>query len=96
MRQLATTSRVARRVPPPLKSALVSVVAPTSPVASTDETGRFDLVGLVPGHYELRITVERDNGRFPIDVVEGAQPIPFPLELTLLDRSCDCGGECTN
>jgi hypothetical protein len=82
----------------PLKGVMIApyIVNRAVPNAGTDADGRFDLVGVPAGHYELRVTIEQDVGRFDVDVAGGSQPLPFPLELALLDRSCECGGSCPN
>ncbi len=71
-----------------------SIPGVTVQTASTDENGFFDLVGVPPGHYKLRVMAEQDEGTIELDIGEGPQPLEFPLELTLPERSCECGGRC--
>lgn len=83
-------------MPDPVKDAVgvPKIMNGTVPHATTDVSGRFDLAGLPPGHHVLRIMAEQDVGHLELDVVEGAQPLAAPIELTLFDRSCACGGAC--
>lgn len=80
----------------PVRNAIVTpaIMNGTMPSAASDDSGRFDLAGLSPGHYVLRVMADQDEGRFELDVVEGPQPLAGPIELTLFDRTCGCGGVC--
>jgi hypothetical protein len=82
----------------PVKSAIVAPAIKNGvvPSTATDDSGRFDLVGLPPGHYVMRVMAEQDEGQLELDVVEGAQPFASPIELDLFDRPCVCGGLCPN
>lgn len=80
----------------PVKGATVFPYVPNQsvPNAVADETGRFDLVGVPPGHYTIRVMAAQDDAHFDLEIVGGEQPIPAPLELHLTERSCACGGAC--
>lgn len=80
----------------PVRNATIFGEGNAAPSASTDASGHFDLVGLPVGHQTLGISAGQEDARLEIDVVEGPQPLAFPLELTFLDRACGCGGACTN
>jgi hypothetical protein len=82
----------------PVKNAIISPFVPdvAVPNATSDETGRFDLVGIAPGHYKLRVMARQDDASIELDVSGGSQPLATPLELTLAERGCGCGGDCPN
>src|SRR5690242_8718991 len=59
----------------PVKNANISpyVANGIVPNAASDDTGHFDLVGVAPGHYTLRVTSEQDDARIELDVTGGSQ-----------------------
>ena len=72
------------------------VVDKPSLAAATDDTGRFEITGLAAGHYQIRVIAEQDEGVFEFDTTTEPLTLPAPLELTFLDRTCACGGNCPN
>jgi len=63
-------------------------------VVPTDAAGHFDIGPLPAGHYQMKVRAEQDVGTFELDATGSPQTLPSPLELQLLDRSCECGGAC--
>ena len=72
------------------------VVTTANLAAETDKTGRFEIPALAAGHYQIRVTAEHDIGLYELDATAEPLTLPAPLELTLQDQSCACGGNCPN
>ena len=76
----------------PVRDAVVMV---DQVVASTDQTGRFELPALPAGHYRIVVTAGPDRGALELDLTGTPEVLPQSLEMPSVgNRACGCGGPC--